>query len=235
MDEKESQDFGSERRIMGKQQYQDMDMIERMIYGPKQWATLSMAAVNMIVFAVTSFFGLDAEHMVKYGAAVTPYILQGEYYRLFTSMFLHFDLQHLIGNMVMLILLGAYLERFVGKARYLAIYLLGGIAGNLLSMALEIRTGEYAISAGASGAVFATVGGLLALLIVHRGRLADLTLRRVSLMAILSAAYGFSSYGVNNAAHIGGLAAGFLAALLLYRRGSRRYRENCISEQEAGW
>lgn len=227
--------FGSERRIMGKNQYQDMDMIERMIYGPKQWATLGMAAVNIVVFAVTSLFGLDAEHMIRYGAAVTPYILGGEYYRLFTSMFLHFDLQHLIGNMVMLILLGAYLERFVGKARYLAVYLIGGIAGNLLSMVLELRTGEYAISAGASGAVFATVGGLLALLIVHRGRLADLTLRRVALMAILSAAYGFSSYGVNNAAHIGGLAAGFLTALLLYRRGSRRYRENCISEREAGW
>ena len=92
-----------------------------------------------------------------------------------------------------------------------------------------------AVSAVSSVDVFAVVGGFLAVLIVHIGKMADLTLRRVALMAILSVAYGFSSYGINNAAHIGGLIAGFLTALLLYRRGSRRYRENCVSERGAGW
>ncbi len=220
---------------MRREDYQNMDMVERLIYGPKHWANLGMAAANILVFAVTAYFGLDTARMLEYGAAFTPYILEGEYYRLFTSMFLHFNLQHLVSNMIMLVFLGDYLERFVGKARYLAIYLIGGLGGNLLSMGWELRTGEMAVSAGASGAVFAVVGGILALLIVHRGKLADLTLRRVALMAILSVAYGFSSYGINNAAHIGGLIAGFLTALLLYRRGSRRYRENCVSERGAGW
>src|SRR5699024_9484383 len=110
-----------------------------------------------------------------------------------------------------------------------------GVGDSKLMMEFEKGTGEVAVSAGACGAVVAVVGGILALLIVHRGKLADLTLRRVALMAILSVAYGFSSYGINNAAHIGGLIAGFLTALLLYRRGSRRYRENCVSERGAGW
>lgn len=205
----------------------DMDMMERLIYGPKHWANLCMVAANILVFLVTSILGLDTVQMVQYGAAYTPAVIDGEYYRLFTCMFLHFDLSHLVSNMVMLLFLGDYLERFAGRARYLTIYLLGGLGGGILSTAMELRSGEMAVSAGASGAVFAVLGGILALLAVHRGKLADLTIQRVALMAVLSVAYGFSGYGINNEAHIGGLVTGFAVTLILCRR-------NGVNEQEAG-
>ena len=93
----------------------------------------------------------DTMHMLDCGAVYVPFILEnGEYYRIFTSMFLHFGMEHLANNMLALFVLGSRLERTVGKVRFLLIYLLGGITGNLVSLLLEIRTQAYAVSAGAS-------------------------------------------------------------------------------------
>lgn len=97
-------------------------------------------------------------HMLQCGAAYTPAIMQGEYYRIFTSMFLHFGPQHLGNNMLVLFVLGGRLERTVGKLKYLLIYLLGGMGGNLLCLFLELDSADFAVSAGASGAVFAVDG-----------------------------------------------------------------------------
>ena len=106
--------------------------------------------------------------MLEHGACYTPYVLEHhEYYRLFTCMFLHFGIQHLIGNMLVLIFLGDTLEQTVGKIRYLIIYILGGLAGNLLSMYHSIQTQDFAVSAGASGAIFAVVGALIYIVAVN--------------------------------------------------------------------
>ena len=100
-------------------------------------------------------------HMLQCGAAYTPAIMQGEYYRIFTSMFLHFGPQHLGNNMLVLFVLGGRLERTVGKLKYLLIYLLGGMGGNLLCLFLELDSADFAVSAGASGAVFAVMGAMI--------------------------------------------------------------------------
>ena len=90
--------------------------------------------------------------MFHHGAMYVPSMLEdGEYYRLFTSMFLHFGFEHLMNNMFILGVIGWNLELEIGKWKYLAVYLLSGLMGNLLSAWMDIQTGEYAISAGASG------------------------------------------------------------------------------------
>ena len=182
---------------------------------------LIIVAANVLVFLIMELFGNteDVVFMLEHGACYTPYVLEHhEYYRLFTCMFLHFGIQHLIGNMLVLIFLGDTLEQTVGKIRYLIIYILGGLAGNLLSMYHSIHTQDFAVSAGASGAIFAVVGALIYIVAVNRGRLADITGRRLLLMAALTLFQGLTSMGVDNSAHIGGLAAGFILAVLLYRR-----------------
>ncbi|MBQ0001672.1 MAG: rhomboid family intramembrane serine protease [Clostridiales bacterium] len=151
--------------------------------------------------------------MLACGACFTPGIVEHhEYYRLFTSMFLHFGIQHLVNNMLVLFVLGGRLEHVVGKIRFLLIYLLGGLCGNILSCVVELAKDKYAISAGASGATFAILGALVFLLIKNQGRVEDLSSRQIAVMLILSLYMGFTSTGVDNMAHIGGVLGGFLTA-----------------------
>ena len=83
-------------------------------------------------------------------------------------------------------------------------------------MFLELKTGEYSVSAGASGAVFAVMGAMIYIVLRNRGRLEDLTVRQILIMAAFSLYFGFTSTGVDNAAHVGGLLAGLVLAALLY-------------------
>ena len=134
------------------------------------------------------------------------------------SMFLHFGIEHLINNMLVLFVLGSRLERVIGKLRFIVIYLAGGMTGSVLSLVWDLRQGEYAVSAGASGAVFAVMGAMIYVVIRNKGRLEDLSVRQILVMAVFSLYFGFASSGVDNAAHTGGLAAGFLLAVFCYHR-----------------
>lgn len=185
----------------------------------KEPVTAVLILVNILVFLIVELTGgsQDTVHMLRCGAAYTPYILEdGEWYRIFTCMFLHFGMEHLANNMLVLFVLGGRLERTVGKVRFLLIYLLGGIAGNLISLFLDMRIPDFSVSAGASGAVFAVMGAMIYVLVRLKGRLEDLSARQILVMAAFSLYFGFASSGVDNAAHVGGLLGGFLGAILLY-------------------
>ena len=138
----------------------------------KEPVTVFLILVNVLVFLVVEFTGgtENTGHMLQCGAAYTPAVINGEFYRLFTSMFLHFGPRHLGNNMLVLFVLGGRMERT------------GGIGGNILSMFLEMGTGEFGISAGASGAVFAVMGAMVYAVIRGRGRLEDLSLRQILIM-----------------------------------------------------
>lgn len=182
-------------------------------------AVLGLAAANILVFIWLSLKGstLNTSFMLEHGACYTPLILEGEYYRLFTGMFLHFGLIHLLYNMVCLVALGDLLEKEAGTLRFLAIYLLGGVAGNVLSLALDLQgfRGGYAVSAGASGAVFAVIGGVLWIVIRRKGQFGRISLQRMMLTVVLMVLQGFTESGTDNAAHVGGLVAGLVLAALL--------------------
>ena len=193
----------------------------------RQNCTILLIAINVIVFFALSFFGMteDAEYMLEHGAMYVPYMLEGEgYYRLFTSMFLHFGIDHLANNMVMLGAIGWNLEYEIGKIKFLIIYLGSGLAGNILSAFGALMTGEYAVSAGASGAVFGIIGALLYVVIRNKGQIGTISGRGLVFMVILSLYYGFTSSGVDNLAHIGGLIAGFVLGVLLYWKRNRKRR-----------
>ena len=189
--------------------------------------TVALIAVNVIVFLFLSFRGMteDGMFLLEHGAMYVPYMIEkGEYYRIFTSMFLHFGFDHLLNNMVILAAIGWNLEYEIGQLKFVILYLFSGLGGNLLSAYWDIRVGDYAVSAGASGAIFGVIGALLYVAIRNRGRIGDISGKGLVFMIILSLYYGYISGGVDNMAHIGGLIAGFLLSVLLYRKKNRKFR-----------
>ncbi|SFQ20037.1 rhomboid protease GluP [Lachnospiraceae bacterium XBB1006] len=180
-----------------------------------------IVGLNILVFAVLELMGdtNDPEFMYHWGANYPAAVIEGkEYYRLFTSMFMHFGMTHLVNNMLPLFFLGDNLERAVGKVRYLIIYLGSGVFGGLLSVYIGYGENSHAVGAGASGAIFGVFGALFFLLLYHRGRLEDLTARRMGICIALTLYSGFTSTGVDNFAHVGGLISGFLLAMIVGRR-----------------
>ncbi|MCD7840882.1 MAG: rhomboid family intramembrane serine protease [Lachnospiraceae bacterium] len=187
----------------------------------RQPVNLAIVLTNIIVFIVLSIIGNteDGYFMVMHGADYAPYVAEnGQYYRLITCMFMHFGIRHLFNNMLVLIFLGDDLERLAGKLRFLIIYFGGGLIGNMVSVAYDMRTGDYSISAGASGAIFAVIGALVAVVILNKGKVPAYTRRRMFLMASLSVLQGLTATGVDNCAHIGGMASGFILAMLFHRK-----------------
>lgn len=92
----------------------------------------------------------------------------------------------------------------------------------MVSLLLELKTQEFSVSAGASGAVFAVMGAMIYIVIRNKGWLGDLSMRQILVMAAFSLYFGFTSSGVDNAAHIGGLLAGFVLAVLFWHPSGSR-------------
>lgn len=162
----------------------------------KEPVTAGLILLNILVFLIVEFTGSSQNtmHMLDCGAAFTPMIIQGgEYYRLFTCMFLHFGIEHLLNNMLVLFVLGSRLEQVIGKIKFLLIYLIGGVLGNVISLLIELRTQDFAVSAGASGAVFAVMGAMIYIVIRNKGWLGDLSMRQILVMAAFSLYFGFAS------------------------------------------
>ena len=185
--------------------------------------TVTLIILNIIMFLIAEIMGgsKDVGVMIKMGASYAPFITEGkEYYRLFTCMFLHFGIGHLFNNMLLLFFLGEILESTIGKMRFAVIYLLGGLIANVVSLWVDLRLTPdmMPVSAGASGAVFAIIGAILCVLVLDRGRMPSLTIQRFILMIVLALWQGFTGESVDNAAHVGGLIAGFGMALVLYKR-----------------
>ena len=194
----------------------------------KAVCTIGLAVINIVVFLYLSFGGMteDGAYMVQHGAMYAPYVTeQKEYYRLITCMFLHFGFSHLMNNMLSLSVLGWNVEPIVGRVRFIIIYILSGLGGNILSLAMDVAKQEYSISAGASGATFGLTGALLCLVLMNRGRIGNITKQGMFVMVGISLYLGFTSGGVDNMAHIGGLLTGMAVTFLLCRKriGKRRY------------
>ena len=191
----------------------------------KAVCTIGIAVANIIVFLLLSFGGRmeDGMYMLEHGAMYVPFVVEyKEYYRLFTCMFLHFVFSHLMNNMLTLVVIGWNVEMFVGKIRFLVIYFLSGLGGNLLSMAVDIWKQDYSVSAGASGAIFGLTGAMLCLAILNHGRAGNITKQGMIVMIFISLYTGFTSGGVDNFAHIGGLLTGCLVTTLLcWKRNSK--------------
>ena len=165
------------------------------------------------------FHGNTTMFFLEHGALFGPAVFDGEWYRLISYLFLHGDIEHLINNMLILYFVGNALERYLGRIKYLILYFSSGILAGIGSIVYNsLWSGNFAVCVGASGAVFGVSGALAYLVLVNRGNLQGLTKRQMLVFLGLSVYGGLVHQGVDNVAHIAGLFAGFLLAVLLYRK-----------------
>ena len=179
--------------------------------------TYVLIALNIIVFFVVEALGSteDLSDMLLFGASYTPLILgKAQYWRLVSSIFLHFGIVHLSNNMVGLYVIGDQVERAIGSFKFIIIYIIAGVGANIISMFLRLKE-EPVVSAGASGAIFGLAGSMLAIALKNRNKNSDISIARIVLMIGLMIYYGFTSSGVDNIAHISGAVIGFLCASVL--------------------
>lgn len=177
------------------------------------YATYALIAINVIVFILMYLLGNGSEDtmtLLKFGALNKILVLAGDYYRLVTSAFLHIGFWHLVCNMYALYILGRDIESYFGTLKYLFIYLMSAIIGNLISL---LFLGDYVTSAGASGAVFGLMGALLYFGYNYRVTLNNAITKQILPVIILNLAIGFAASGINNFAHIGGLIGGAMASM----------------------
>ena len=191
-----------------------------------EYVTIALVVANVITYLVLEWLGdtTNGFFMAEHGAMYPDFIrINHEWWRIITAGFLHFGAVHLVNNMVILYCMGSRLERVTGHLKYFLIYLVSLIGAGLLSYGMMLRTGDYAVSAGSSGAIFGVIGGFLWIVILHRGRFEQITTRGIMMMIVLTIYYGFSSAGIDNWGHIGGLLAGFSATVILYHRNRQKY------------
>lgn len=179
------------------------------------WVTTALLAIITLIFfygQTLSFIELQ-EFQLRW-AKVNEAIYDGEYYRLLTAMFLHDGFAHWMFNSLALFLFGREVERTFGHIRFAVIYFLGGLAGSIASLLYLDNP-----SLGASGAIFAIFAAYGVYYYLHidvLGRAASVRVRNLVIIGALNIAYGFApNTFIDNAAHIGGLAVGFLLAWLI--------------------
>lgn len=177
--------------------------------------TYTLIIINVAVFlALMGLAGFNAglygDLLLRYGAKINGNIVAGEYWRLFTAMFLHGGLVHLLINSFSLNVVGTITENIYGRRRFIVIYLVAGIVGNLVSLCFSAYPGV-----GASGAIFGLLGAMLYLGIQNPEFMRSGFGKDILGMAVLNLAYGFTASGIDNFAHMGGLVGGFLATGVL--------------------
>ncbi|MBP3951241.1 rhomboid family protein [Bacillus suaedae] len=159
--------------------------------------------------------------LIEFGAKYNPLIIEGEWWRFFTSMFLHIGFVHLAMNSLALIYLGGAVERMYGTRRFLIIYLIAGLIGSIASFAFNTK-----VSAGASGAIFGCFGALLYFGTIHPKLFFRTMGKNLFFVLALNLIFGFSVQVVDNGAHIGGLVGGFLASAMLHLpKHTRSYKQ----------
>jgi rhomboid protease GluP len=186
--------------------------------------TYVLLAVNVIVFAIGLLSPQMGATFFREGASrPMDVLIQGEYYRLLTAMFLHAGLLHILFNAYALYIIGSSIEPLFGHVRFAIIYILGGLSGSVLSVALGDLSANVG-SVGASGAVFALFGAEMVYLYRHRkllGERANVQLRSLLMLLAVNFFIGIASTApgasvrIDNWAHLGGLVGGVILTWLI--------------------
>nr|WP_295972700.1 rhomboid family intramembrane serine protease [uncultured Bacillus sp.] len=175
--------------------------------------------LQSVVFLLMELAGgsTNTSVLIQFGAKVNSLILAGEWWRLLTPIFLHIGLLHLAMNSMALYFLGVLVERIYGSLRFLFVYLFAGIGGSLASLLFSSD-----ISAGASGAIMGLFGALLYFGTVHPKLFFRTMGMNIIIVLGINLLFGFIVSGIDNAGHIGGLLAGFLAAGIVHLPKNKR-------------
>jgi rhomboid protease GluP len=186
--------------------------------------TYILIALNVAIYIYGAIVGGNAlvtgDNVILQWGQVNLFVFNGAYYQLLTSMFIHASIFHLVGNMLFLLIFGLRGEELFSLPEYLGIYLIGGLVGNLLSLAFGVGSSGLFVSVGASGAIFSLFGAC----VIYGRR----SVRQSILGALVFAFFLFfinTGEGVNILAHLGGLVFGLLLGYFIATRRKPNHQE----------
>jgi len=182
--------------------------------------TYSIIAVNIFVYLLSAFLSgsivnMNMQILVDMGALYGPLmVLKGEWWRLFSAMFLHGGMTHILMNMVSLYIIGRGMELYFDTKSYVGIYLFSGLIGGLASLFMHPES----VGIGASGAIFGVFGALAGFFLAHRRQIGAYThsfMKDFSVIIAINLLIGLSIPSIDVSAHIAGLCIGFIGGFLL--------------------
>lgn len=225
IDEKELRDFKKNKPLKEDDLKDILNFLNPM---GENKATAILLLLNILVFLIMIFDGLNIisptpKELLEIGGNRRFEVMNGEYWRLFTSIFIHGGLLHLFMNLIGLGLGSSLLEKVLGSVKLLVIYITCGIIASLAS----IYWHENTISVGASGAIFGLYGLILAFTVfkIYPNYMRGMTWMLLGLYAGVSLLFGFLG-GIDNAAHIGGLLSGFMVGGVLIIQNKKQLKLN---------
>ena len=175
----------------------------------KPTVTYALIAINCVMYLLSTFYNTGLFDILANNREL---VKMGDYYRLFTCMFLHADILHIFFNMYALYVLGPQVERYYGKSKYLLIYIVSGILGSLFS-AVFMSSNTYSI--GASGAIFGLLGSIIYFTYYYRATVQGFFRSPAVSVVLINLVLGFVIPNVDIFAHIGGLIGGLLLAMFI--------------------
>lgn len=213
--------------------------------GERGWrsyaVTLGILAINIIGYLLCTQMG---ELVYNNGSMNAEKVLvDRQYYRFATYIFLHADIGHIVSNMIYLVGLGQMIEQMIGHVRFAVLYLLSGFGAGAFSMMYSVLTGDVRDAVGASGAIFGLIGALFILIAARditrrqRGRsdrttsgsgwempdaYENVSVGRLVFVVVYMIYSGTRAVRVDNAAHVGGLVCGLLLMAIMNMMKARR-------------
>lgn len=181
------------------------------IFSPKKpVVTYILIVLNLMVFLYGVLHGND--ELINMFGNNYELVQNGEFYRLFTCMFVHADILHILFNMIALYSIGPVVERYYGKSKFLLIYLVSGLLGSIFS---GVFMTADSISIGASGAIFGLLGSISYFTYYYRATLQGILRGSIMPVIIINLVIGFLSSSIDLSAHIGGLIGGILISMAI--------------------
>jgi len=182
--------------------------------------TYTIIAINLILYLLTALLSAnimepDLQKLVDVGALYGPYVvLNGEWWRVLSAMFLHGSMTHILMNMFSLYLIGRGAEIYFDTKSYLTLYFFSGVVGGLVSLYMHMLS----VGVGASGAIFGLFGALAGFFLAHRDKIEEHTksfMKNFGVILVINVILGLSIESVDMSAHIGGLLVGLLGGYLI--------------------
>ena len=206
---------------------EDAGLIEQPAQGAPVRRTMSVVTIALIAINAAVFLAMVAkgvpfvtpttDQLLRWGADYGPRTLNGQWWRILTSMFLHYGIIHVAMNMYILYQIGLFTEMLYGRGRILFLYLAAGLGGNIVSLYVH----PLGVGAGASGAIFGLFGALLAFLMIERGFIQRGPAIQIAKSAGIFLGYnlifGLANGHTDLSAHMGGLVTGFLVGCVMVR------------------
>ena len=209
--------------------YKDNKLFEK-VFSPKKIIMTKLIVLLCVIMYIISgvmnvsggFFSISPTTLVYLGGNIIGGVQNLELWRLITAAFLHVNIMHLLVNMYSLIIIGSQVETFIGRFKFVFIYIISAIVGNLLSL---VFSEANIVSVGASGAIFGLMGALLYFGYHYRLYLSEAIKTQIIPVIVLNLLLGFMVSGVDNAAHIGGLIGGYLASMAIGIENKSKIRD----------